>query len=116
VEELLEKARKLGKAMTETEQYEKLREAEKQLNEDVEAQALLEGMQQAQDKVQQLQQSGLQPTEDQVEELNEKRSQMDQNPAVSNFMKAQSEFSELVREVNGAISEGMKLEESEEQE
>ncbi len=111
--DLLEKAQDLGRAMTKTETYEKLSRAEQLLNEDPEAQALLEGLQAVQDKVQRLQAAGLQPTEEQMEEVQEARSDMDDNAAVAAFMQAQSEFGELVKEVNGAISEGMKQESAE---
>lgn len=110
MEDIMEKAEELGKAMTETDEFQKVQDAQARLNEDIEAQALLEGLQQAQDKVQRLQMSGLQPTEDQMKEVNEKRQQMSSNAAVSAFMQAQSEFGEVVRKVNEAISEGMKKE------
>ncbi len=111
--DLMGKARELGRAMTNTEAYGKLSQAEQQLNEDPEAQALLEGLQQAQDKMQRLQASGLQPTEEQMEEVQNARSEMDDNPAVAAFLEAQSEFGELVKEVNAEISEGMKQEDGE---
>lgn len=110
-EALFGKARELGAAMSETEEFRRLEEAEEGMNRDLEAQALLKGIQEAEQTLRQLQQSGLQPTQEQMEDFHAKREQMTENAAVSRFMKAQEEFGSVVQEVNGAISEGMKGEE-----
>ncbi len=106
-EALIEKARELGAAMRDTEEFQKLEAAEENMNRDLEAQALLKGIQEAEQTLRQLQQSGLQPTQEQMQEFHSKRDQMSQNATVSRFMNAQEEFSTVVQEVNGAISEGM---------
>ncbi len=111
---ILEMARDLGQAMRETEEFTELKAAEQKLNEDVDAQVLMEGLQSSQEKLQKLQQAGLQPSEEQVQEFQQKREHMSTNPAISSFMRAQAEFSSMVQEVNEAISEGMKDEDEDE--
>lgn len=105
---IMEMAKDLGQAMRETEEFEKLKAAEQKLNEDVDAQVLMEGLQSSQEKLQKLQMAGLQPSEEQVQEFQQQREQMSTNSAISSFMQAQEEFSNMVQEVNEAISEGMK--------
>ncbi|MFO8060401.1 MAG: YlbF family regulator [Bacillota bacterium] len=113
-EALFEKARELGAAMRDTEEFQKLAAAEENMNRDLEAQALLRDIQEAEQTLHKLQQSGLQPTQEQMQEFQGKREQMSQNAAVSRFMQAQAEFTAVVQEVNGAISEGMKGEDADE--
>ncbi len=108
---VIEKAKELGRSLRETKEYQKLEAAEQNLNDDPDAQLIIQDVQKVQQDLDQLQESGLEPSQEQMKTFNEKRQQMSNNPAIKEFFSAQSELSELIKEVNKAISEGMTGEE-----
>jgi len=113
--EIIEQAEELGKQLKETPQYKELQTAEEDLSDDPQAQILMQSVQQAQQKIQNVQQAGMQPTEDQVQSLNQASQEMNQNAAVMRFLQAKEEFEEILRSVNQSIGEGLREEEEEEE-
>ena len=113
--ELMEKARELGRALRTTETFQELERTNEQFREDEAAQQLVQAVQEAQQALQFSQQSGVQPTEEQINSFNEKKDTLQTNITVRSLMKAQDTFNEMMKEVNEAISEGMKGDESTEE-
>lgn len=110
--ELMEKAKELGRELRTTEEFQELERTNEQFREDAAAQKLVQDVQEAQQALQFSQQTGVQPTEEQVNAFNQKKENLQTNITVRALMKAQDSFNEMMKEVNEAISEGMKGEES----
>ena len=110
--ELMEKAKELGRELRTTEEFQELERTNEQFREDADAQKLVQDVQEAQQALQFSQQTGVQPTEEQVNAFNQKKENLQTNITVRALMKAQDSFNEMMKEVNEAISEGMKGEES----
>ncbi len=112
--EIIGKAQELGRQLKETPQYKELQAAEEELSDDPQAQILMQSVQQAQQKIQNVQQAGMQPTEDQVQNLNQASQDMNQNASVMRFLQAKEEFEEILRTVNQSIGEGLQEDEEDE--
>ncbi len=105
---LMEKAKELGRELRSTEAFLELERTNNQFREDEAAQQLVQEVQEAQQALQFSQQSGVQPSEEQVNAFNQKKENLNTNITVRSLMKAQDTFNEMMKEVNEAISEGMK--------
>lgn len=108
---LMEKARELGRELRDTEEFQELERMNEKFREDTSAQQLVQDVQEAQQVIQFSQQSGVQPTSEQIDSFNQKKETLETNITVRALMKAQDSFNEMMKEVNEAITEGMKGEE-----
>lgn len=113
---LLEKAKELGRELKKTEEYQELERTNQQMKEDPAAQQLIQDVQEAQQRLQFSQQSGIQPTQEQIADFNQKRETLNTNITVRALMKAQEDFNSMMKQVNDAITEGMQGEDEAEQE
>jgi len=109
------KAIELGKEIAKTEEYQELERTSKNVQENPEANQMVEKVQELQQNIQFAQQSGVQPSEEQIQEFNELKQQMNSNLTIQAYAKAQDEFNNLMQEVNSAISKGIKPEQEEEE-
>jgi len=114
--DLFEKAKELGSKIKETQEYQELERVSNSLKEDPEAQQLIQQVQETQNSMEFSQKSGVQPEQEQVDQFNALKEQMMSNLTVRNYMKAQEDFSNFMKQVNEAISSGITGEEQEAQE
>ena len=105
---MLEKAKELGRELRNTEAFQELERTNNQFRGDETAQQLVKEVQEAQQALQFSRQTGVQPSEEQVNTFNQKKENLNMNITVRSLMKAQDTFNEMMKEVNEAISEGMK--------
>jgi len=113
MDEVERKAKELGNEISKTEEYQELERTSKNVQENNEANQMIEKIQELQQNIQFAQQSGVQPSEDQIQQFNELKQQMNSNLTIQAYAKAQEEFNKLMQEVNSAISSGIKPEENE---
>lgn len=104
---ILEKAKELGRDLHNTEEYQRLQEVNKRLNEDSDALKLIQSFQEAQRSIQFSQQSGVQPTQEQIVDYENKRKKLESNLNLLAYMKATEEFYAVMKQVNEAISAGI---------
>lgn len=104
---VFEKAKELGNEIRETEEYTELERTSKNVQENPEANQMIEQIQEVQQKIQFAQQSGVQPSQEQVQEFNDMKTKMDANLTIQAYAKAQESFNQLMQDVNNSISEGI---------
>lgn len=104
---IIEKAKELGKALSESNELNAMREAEKMMMENQEARDSIAQFDEKQRSYQVIQSQGVQLTEGQVKELEELEFKMLNNPYVYNFFKAQQEFQGILESVNDIIGEAI---------
>lgn len=104
---ILEKAKELGRELRNTEEYQKLEEVNRRLNEDTGAQQLIKSFQEAQRSLQFAQQSGVKPTEEQIADYQQKQKNLETNLNIIAYMKASNDFYAVMQQVNEAISAGL---------
>ncbi len=113
--EVEKKAKELGNEIAKTDVYQELERTSKNVQENTEANQMIEKIQELQQNIQFAQQSGVQPSQEQIQQFNELKQQMDANLTIQAYAKAQESFSQLMQDVNNAISKGIKPEEESEQ-
>lgn len=104
---VIEKAKELGNEIKETEEYKELERANQNIKDDELASKIIDDINDIQQKISFAQSSGVQPDQDQITQFNELKSQMDSNLTILGFIKAQEKFSQIMQEINQAISEGI---------
>lgn len=104
---IIEKAKELGKVLSESKELNTMREAEKMMMENQEARDSIGQFDEKQRASQVIQAQGLQLTEGQVKELEELEFKMLNNPYVYNFFKAQQEFQNILESINNIIGEAI---------
>ncbi|MGM0369678.1 MAG: YlbF family regulator [Bacillota bacterium] len=109
---LEEKAEELANAISESTEFEELREVEKELENDEEAQDIMQKFQSKQQQLQMLQQAGQEIDEDMKTELQSMRSEMQENEIISKLMDKQKGFNEIMEKVNNVLSTAIQGEES----
>ncbi len=109
------KAKELGNEIAKTEEYQELERTSKNVQENTEANQMIEKVQELQQNIQFAQQSGVQPSEELTQQFNDLKQQMNANLTIQAYAKAQEAFNQLMSDVNSAISKGIKPEEDEEQ-
>ncbi len=113
--EVEKKAKELGNEIAKTEVYQELERTSKNVQENTEANQMIEKIQELQQNIQFAQQSGVQPSQEQIQQFNDLKQQMDANLTIQAYAKAQEAFSQLMQDVNNSISKGIKPEEESEQ-
>ena len=111
-EEILNKAKELGKAIKESEEFKGLVEAEKALNEDEETQKLLNDYNAKAQEIQLRQMTG-ENMNDSMMELQKLEKKIMDTESMKKYSQAEKDFKELIDSANQAIVDAM--EEKEEQ-
>ncbi len=109
-EKVLNKARELGEALKESEEYKELLEAQKALDEDKETQELLNEYNAKAQEVQLMQMTGGNP-EETMNDLQEIEKKIMESESMKRYMDAESKFKELVDSANQTIVDAMEKEE-----
>jgi cell fate (sporulation/competence/biofilm development) regulator YlbF (YheA/YmcA/DUF963 family) len=109
-EEILNKAKDLGKAIKESEEYKKLLEAQKALDEDKETQDLLNEYNAKAQEIQIRQMTGENVNDSMVELQNLERKIMD-SESMKKYTEAENDFKNLIDSANKAIVDAMEEEE-----
>jgi cell fate (sporulation/competence/biofilm development) regulator YlbF (YheA/YmcA/DUF963 family) len=104
---IIEKAKELGRVLSESKELNTMREAEKMMMENEEARASIGQFDEKQRAYQVIEAQGTQLTEGQVKELEELEFKMLNNPYVYNFFKAQQEFQGILESINNIIGEAI---------
>ena len=112
-EEVLRKARELGKSLKESEEYRELVDAQKALDEDQETQQMLQEYEAKRNEVQIKQMMG-QNADEELRELTDLEGKIMQKETMQRYTKAEENFRNLVDEANQEIVKAM--EEGEEEE
>lgn len=103
MEEILELARKLGTALANDNRFRGLREAEKKVAADAEANKLLEDFQAQSQKIRELERR-MQPVEvEDKRRLRDLHEKVAGHPLIKELTKARVEYAELMRQVNQAL-------------
>ncbi len=113
MDEVEKKAKELGNEISKTDEYQELERTSKNVQENAEANQMIDKIQDLQQKIQFAQQSGVQPSEEHIKEFNELKQQMNANLTIQAYAKAQEEFNKLMQEVNESITKGIKPEKGE---
>lgn len=104
---IIEKARELGNALSESKELSTMREAEKMMMENQEARDAIAQFDEKQRAYQVIQAQGVQLTEGQAKELEELEFKMLNNAYVYNFFKAQQEFQVILESINDIIGQAI---------
>lgn len=99
------KAKELAEVLKETEEYKELNSAQTRVKLDPEADDLLKRLQNAQQQLQNAQAEGQQIQPEQVQEYQDLESQIRTNLTLTNLLKAQQSFGEVMNRVQETISE-----------
>lgn len=107
---LTEKAKDLGREITNTPEFKELQRAEQNLQEDTSARQLIKDFQELQQQMTFMQKTGTEPTPEQATSFNELREKVQTSVTVRVLLKAQEEFNTVIKSVNESISEGIAAE------
>ncbi len=99
------KAKELAEVLKETEEYKELSSAQTRVKLDPEAEDLLKKLQNAQQQLQNAQAEGQQVQPEQVQEYQDLEGQIRTNLTLTNLLKAQQSFGEVMNRVQEAIGE-----------
>lgn len=102
---LEEKVKDLASSMKETEEFKNLSLAQTRIKLDPAAQDLLGELQSAQQEIQSSQLEGKQITADQIQHYQSLENQVKTNLTLSNLLKAQQAFGEVMNSVNETLSQ-----------
>ncbi len=102
---VLDKAKELGKEIRTTDEYKELVRTSGNVQENSEANDIINEIQKLQQQIQFAQQSGVQPNQEQIEEFNNLKGKMDSNITIQAYVKAQENFNQIMQDVNQAISQ-----------
>ncbi|ACL70276.1 YlbF family regulator [Halothermothrix orenii] len=101
---IIKKAEELGKEIVDSAEYKELKSTEEAMQNDKEAQSLLNEFRSKQQRLQMAQANGKNITEDQKKELMALQARMQENEKIKNFMTAQQKFNQVMQTVNQAIT------------
>ncbi len=104
---IIEKAKELGREIKNTPEFKELEKANENIKEDQLASKIIEDINDIQQKISFSQNSGVQPSPEHVSQFNDLKDKMESNLTIQSFMKAQEKFSEVMQNINSAISEGI---------
>ena len=112
-EEIIKKAKELGKALKESDEYKELLDAQKALDEDEETQELLNKYNSKAQEIQLKQMTGENINENMVE-LQKLEEEIMNRESMKRYSEAEKKFKELIDSTNQAIVESMEGEEQKE--
>lgn len=101
---VIAKAEELADALSESQELTELREAAEKLDGDETANAAMSRFQEKQEMVQRAATSGLQLPEEQMQEIKNMQAQIREIPTVQEFAQAQTNFNDLMGQVNNIIA------------
>jgi len=107
-ERITEKARELGRLISQTAEYRYLQASNREMADDREATELLNRARKLQERALSHLERGEQPPEDLRDELDEVRGEIQGKSRYQSLIAAQSNFDKLMEKVNRAIGQGMK--------
>ncbi len=102
---LSEKAKELALAVKDTEEYKNLTSAQTRVKLDPAASQLIEELQKVQESLQASQGEGKEISPDQIQHYQTLESQAHANLTLTNLLKAQQAFSEIMNQVNQSITQ-----------
>ena len=101
---IIEKAKELGEAIVDSQEYQNLKTAETEMYQNEEAKAILDDFNAQQKRLQMAQTNGKPITEKQQNELQNIQNKMQGNEKVMEFMQAQHQFNQVMETINQTIS------------
>ncbi|GAW91498.1 YlbF family regulator [Calderihabitans maritimus] len=104
---VMEKAHELAKALEESEELSRLRQAELQIAQDPVAKKILAEFYQTQRELMQAKSQGKDPAPEQLEKVKEIEEKMENNESLQNYAQAQKEVTQLLQSVNFIISKAI---------
>lgn len=105
---IMQKARELGRLISQTAEYGYLSSAQRELDDDREATEKLNRLKKIQDEVVSTVERGGEPDEELLEEREELAQELQRDRTYQSLVSAQSNFDKLMKKVNRAISKGLK--------
>lgn len=102
----------LGKVLSQTEEYKKMKQAEYAMLHDSEARRAMENLQALQVEMKKKQFAGMVLTEEDHKKLKELEEETAKNPVVKSSLKANEDFQSLMTKVSAMIREGIRLNEA----
>ncbi len=108
-EGMLEKAKDVGRALGQTEEYKALQRARQRLNGDRESVELLNRLSQLEHEITSSLQQGHQPGEEAQQEYERLASDLQSGSIYQGLVAAQSNFDKLLQKVNEQIGEGIEV-------
>ncbi len=106
-EKLEERARKLGRAIGQTDAAKALDQAQQAIQDDEETRELFETLQREEQDLLQRARSGEDVSQDEQRELQEKMEELESKPAFQKYIAAQQNFEKIMKQVNEVIQEGI---------
>ncbi len=113
-EEIMKKARELGKSIKESEEYKELVKAQKALDEDTETQEMLKNFDAKRNEIQTKQMVGQDIKED-LQNLEDMEKKIMERESMVKYAKAEDKFKKLIDDANKEIVKGMEEGEKEEE-
>ncbi|MFB6240083.1 MAG: YlbF family regulator [Gemmatimonadota bacterium] len=107
-EAIMNKARELGRLISQTAEFKYLSSAQEELDDDREATEMLNRMKKVQDEVVSHVERGEEPPEDLLEEREELAKELQGDRKYQSLVSAQTNFDKLMKKVNRSISQGLK--------
>ncbi|MFW6022943.1 MAG: YlbF family regulator [Halanaerobiaceae bacterium] len=104
---IMEKAKVLGEAIVDSQEYKDLKDAETKMYQDEQAKSLLDDFSAKQKRLQMAQANGQAISEKQQKEIQAVHAQMQGNEKVKEYMQAQQQFNQIMQTVNQTISSVM---------
>lgn len=104
---VLDKARELGEALLQCPELKALKDAESVLAEDAIAQAVLQEFAVFQQKMEEIQKTGMGLSPEQQARIEEIETRMQENAVISSFVDAQVQFEKVLEGINGIISQAI---------
>ncbi len=99
-----EKAEELANEIVESNEFKEMKLAEQKVMNDDEASDLIEDFESAQKRVQMAQRNGKSIDQDQQRKIQNLQAKMQNNNIIKEFIQAQQDFNEVMKEVNEVIS------------
>ncbi len=102
---IINRAEKLGEAIVETSEYDKLKTTEEAMYNNPDAKEILTKFQNKQNEMHKLHHQGGEITAEMQEEVQDLQQQLEENEIVKKYLDAQQEFNQLMEKVNQTLSE-----------
>lgn len=107
-EAIMQKAKELGRLISQTAEFSYLSSAQQELDDDRETTEKLNRLKKVQDEVVSTVERGEEPDEEILEEREELAQELQRDRKYQSLVSAQSNFDKLMKKVNRAISQGLK--------
>ncbi len=108
---VLEKAAELAVAIEESEELKQVKEMQQIIQEDKEAEEILNSFFQMQQQMYQLQEQGVEPDDELNAQYNAVQDKMEQNINVAKYYQSQAALGQLLQQINGLITKAITGEE-----